>query len=179
MPFLPPRARAVITAYFEEKGLVRQQLDSFNDFINTSLQEIVDENKLIVITPQSQHVPGAQVEDDIERRFEVSWQPMRSARRIEGLAQPRCCGTNGHCGSSAGELGAGVAVQVEFSQIYLSKPVFVEADGETAVLFPKEARLRNLTYSAPLYVDVERRDKVRGPVCLVVPRALVAARFVR
>lgn len=36
----PPTAcrRAVISAYFEEKGLVRQQLDSFNDFINTSLQ---------------------------------------------------------------------------------------------------------------------------------------------
>lgn len=30
--------RAVISAYFDEKGLVRQQLDSFNDFINTSLQ---------------------------------------------------------------------------------------------------------------------------------------------
>lgn len=40
--------------------------------------------------------------------------------------------------------------QIEFGQIYLSKPVFVEADGETAVLFPKEARLRNLTYAAPL-----------------------------
>ena len=27
--------------------------------------------------------------------------------------------------------------QIEFGQIYLSKPTFVEADGETAVLFPK------------------------------------------
>lgn len=37
---LPPccARRAVISAYFDEKGLVRQQLDSFNDFINTSLQ---------------------------------------------------------------------------------------------------------------------------------------------
>lgn len=34
----PLWCRAVISAYFEEKGLVRQQLDSFNDFINTSLQ---------------------------------------------------------------------------------------------------------------------------------------------
>lgn len=41
---LPPHVllccprRTVISAYFDEKGLVRQQLDSFNDFINTSLQ---------------------------------------------------------------------------------------------------------------------------------------------
>ena len=39
--------------------------------------------------------------------------------------------------------------EIKFGQIYLSKPTFVEADGETVVLFPKEARLRNLTYAAP------------------------------
>lgn len=47
--------------------------------------------------------------------------------------------------------------QIEFSQIYLSKPVWTEANGETAVLFPKEARLRNLTYAAPLCVAAAGR----------------------
>lgn len=32
-----------------------------------------------------------------------------------------------------------------------------ESDGTTATMFPQEARLRNLTYSAPLYVDVRKR----------------------
>lgn len=32
-----------------------------------------------------------------------------------------------------------------------------EADGTTNAMFPQEARLRNLTYSAPLYIDVKRR----------------------
>lgn len=31
-------AWAVISAYFEEKGLVRQQLDSFDEFINSNMQ---------------------------------------------------------------------------------------------------------------------------------------------
>lgn len=44
--------------------------------------------------------------------------------------------------------------KIRFGQIYLSKPMMTESDGETATLFPKAARLRNLTYSAPLYVDV-------------------------
>jgi len=44
--------------------------------------------------------------------------------------------------------------KVQFGQIYLSKPMVTEADGMTSTLFPKEARLRNLTYSAPLYVDM-------------------------
>ena len=34
-------------------------------------------------------------------------------------------------------------MQVEYGQIYLSKPVFIESDGETAVLFPKDSPIRN------------------------------------
>lgn len=43
-----------------------------------------------------------------------------------------------------------------------------EQDGTTNMLFPQEARLRNLTYSAPLYVEVKSRllvaDNVDDPV---------------
>jgi len=46
-------AWAVISAYFEEKGLVRQQLDSFDEFIQNTIQEIVDESADIEIRPQS------------------------------------------------------------------------------------------------------------------------------
>lgn len=35
--------------------------------------------------------------------------------------------------------------RIVFGQIYLSKTMLTEADGETSTLFPKEARLRNLT----------------------------------
>ncbi|KAB2637370.1 DNA-directed RNA polymerase II subunit RPB2 [Pyrus ussuriensis x Pyrus communis] len=53
-------AWAVISAYFEEKGLVRQQLDSFDEFIQNTMQEIVDESADIEIRPESQHNPGHQ-----------------------------------------------------------------------------------------------------------------------
>jgi DNA-directed RNA polymerase II subunit RPB2 len=33
----------VITSYFKEKGLVRQQLASFDEFIENTMQEIVDQ----------------------------------------------------------------------------------------------------------------------------------------
>ena len=55
-------AWAVISAYFEEKGLVRQQLDSFDEFIQNTMQEIVDESADIDIRPESQHNPGRQSE---------------------------------------------------------------------------------------------------------------------
>ncbi|KAL0305745.1 UNVERIFIED_CONTAM: DNA-directed RNA polymerase II subunit RPB2 [Sesamum radiatum] len=40
--------------------------------------------------------------------------------------------------------------------------MMTESDGETATLFPRAARLRNLTYSAPLYVDVTKRVIKKG-----------------
>lgn len=53
-------AWAVISSYFETKGLVRQQLDSFDEFIQNTMQEIVDESADIEIRPESQHNPGHQ-----------------------------------------------------------------------------------------------------------------------
>ena len=35
--------------------------------------------------------------------------------------------------------------------------VFTEADGSVVPVFPQEARLRNLTYSAPLYIEMTKR----------------------
>ena len=44
----------------------------------------------------------------------------------------------------------------KFEQIYLSKPTHWEKDGAPVALMPNEARLRNLTYAAPLYVDITK-----------------------
>ena len=42
-----------------------------------------------------------------------------------------------------------------FGQIYLSKPTHWESDGSSAPMMPNEARLRNLTYWAAVYVDIK------------------------
>ena len=34
----------VISAYFNEKGLVRQQLDSFDEFVTMSIQKIIEDS---------------------------------------------------------------------------------------------------------------------------------------
>ncbi|KAL0799311.1 hypothetical protein Bca101_054486 [Brassica carinata] len=118
-------AWTVISAYFEEKGLVRQQLDSFDEFIQNTMQEIVDESSDIEIRPESQHNPG-------------------------------------HQSDFAEDLPSRTIHKISFGQIYVSKPMITESDGETATLFPKAARLRNLTYSAPLYVDVSKSLIMKG-----------------
>ncbi|MGE5832760.1 MAG: DNA-directed RNA polymerase subunit B'', partial [Methanomicrobiales archaeon] len=47
-----------------------------------------------------------------------------------------------------------VPVWVELGTITVEKPVVREADGSQGSLFPSEARLRNLTYAAPIYLTM-------------------------
>lgn len=103
----------VISSFFEQKGLVRQQLDSFDEFVQNTMQELVDENADLILDQADQHTGH---DTDMTRRYEI-----------------------------------------KFGQIYLSRPTVTEADGSVVPVFPQEARLRNLTYSAPLYIEMKKR----------------------
>jgi DNA-directed RNA polymerase II subunit RPB2 len=106
----------VINSFFAEKGLVRQQLDSFDEFVQNTMQELVDENADLILDQADQHTGH---ESDMTRRYEI-----------------------------------------KFGQIYLSRPTVTEADGSVVPVFPQEARLRNLTYSAPLYIEMKKRTLI-------------------
>lgn len=45
----------VISAFFAEKGLVRQQLDSFDEFVQNTMQELVDEYAELTLQANAQH----------------------------------------------------------------------------------------------------------------------------
>ena len=103
----------IISSFFDSKGLVRQQLDSFDEFVQNTMQELVDENADLILDQADQHTG---LSSDTTRRYEI-----------------------------------------KFGQIYLSRPTVTEADGSVVPVFPQEARLRNLTYSAPLYIEMRKR----------------------
>ncbi|KAA1110516.1 DNA-dependent RNA polymerase II [Puccinia graminis f. sp. tritici] len=106
----------VISAFFSERNLVSQQISSFDGFVNTTMQELVDETGALVLEQSMQYTDKA---GDMTKRFEIS-----------------------------------------FGQIYLSRPTMTESDGTVSPMFPNEARLRNLTYSSPLYVDMSKSNKL-------------------
>jgi len=56
----------VISSYFDEKGLVRQQLDSFDEFIQMSVQRIVEDTPQIDLQAEAQHTSGT-VENPVSR----------------------------------------------------------------------------------------------------------------
>jgi len=124
VPVTQEDAWAVISAYFEEKGLVRQQLDSFDEFIQNTMQELVDDSSNIRVSPELQHLVGYDEELMEEENGALT-------KKV---------------------------FEIHFGQVYLSKPTTVEKDGTVTNIFPHEARLRNLTYAAPLYVDVTMNE---------------------
>ncbi|KAI4165845.1 MAG: hypothetical protein LQ342_000276 [Letrouitia transgressa] len=109
---------AVISAFFDSKGLVSQQLDSFDEFVQSTMQELIDEHSLLTL---DQHAPQAQDESDpiVLRRYEI-----------------------------------------KFGQVSISRPAITEADGDTIHVIPQDTRLRNLTYSSPLYIEMTRKVSV-------------------
>ena len=52
--------------------------------------------------------------------------------------------------------------EIKLGKIRIGKPKIIEADGSSSLITPHEARLRNLTYSAPvtLEITVKKDDQV-------------------
>lgn len=96
-------ARPLIERYFKDKALLDSAIRSFNYFIETDLNKIIEENKIVepTIIPESI--------DEFKIRFDA---------------------------------------------ITVGKPEITEADGSKRIIFPAEARLRKLTYAAPLFLEV-------------------------
>src|SRR4030042_835901 len=97
----------ILRAFFKEKGLVRQHLDSFNEFIDHGLQEVIDEVGEISI-----EVP--------ERPYKV-------------------------------KLGQ---IWIIDPHTRITGPYATEVDGTKHEIYPLEARLRNLTYAAPIALEM-------------------------
>lgn len=59
------------SSYFDEKGLVRQQLDSFDEFIQMSVQRIVEDAPPIDLQAEAQHTSG-EVEEPVRNLIQDS-----------------------------------------------------------------------------------------------------------
>merc|ERR1719183_826076 len=58
----------IIDSFFAEKGLVFQQLGSFDQFVMYDIQRLIDQQPPIEITPQNQYKPDENI--DTKRCFE-------------------------------------------------------------------------------------------------------------
>ena len=47
--FLNEKLWVILKSFFHEKGLVRHQIDSYNDFIQNNMQEIMDDMPPVIL----------------------------------------------------------------------------------------------------------------------------------
>ena len=91
----------LMEAYAHQKGFVRFQIDSYNDFITRRIPKVLSE--IGMIKPE---VPDL------------------------------------------GEF------KIKLGEFKIGGPSVKEADGSVRDVMPSEARIRNLTYSAPMYIEM-------------------------
>lgn len=93
----------LIKKYFEDNTFIDSSIESFNEFVEHGMQEIVAEI------------------GDIK--------PTIIPHGVEDF-------------------------KIKLDKVWVTKPQLVEADGAKRDIFPIEARIRNLTYSAPIHLEV-------------------------
>ena len=99
--------RELVDAFYGERSIVNHHIASYNDFLATRLQHVIDHIRI--------------GDDDTAERGIVQTD-------IEGY-------------------------YIKLGKIQVGRPVVKEADGSLRPLTPMEARLRNLTYQAPLTLE--------------------------
>jgi DNA-directed RNA polymerase subunit B len=124
--------RELVQAFFSERSIVNHHIASFNDFLatednpNSRMQRIVDSLR-------------ASIED--ERRGIIKLDEDRTEGDVIEIRFGRKRDDRGRLDNEAKPT------------IHVGTPIVKEANGATHDLTPMEARLRNLTYQAHIYLD--------------------------
>jgi DNA-directed RNA polymerase II subunit RPB2 len=101
----------VIESYLKEnkyKNLVRHHIDSFNEFTDIKIEQIVKQSNPLLIFNNYD-------EESNSYKYEIN---------------------------------------INFGNIYFNKPIIYENNGSTKLMYPNDARLRNLSYSSQLLIDL-------------------------
>lgn len=113
----PEDCWTVISSFFDTKGLVSQQTESFDEFTQTTIQDLVSEYSTITL---DQPNPPSGFDRHI------------SLRRYE----------------------------IKFGTVLVARPTISETDANVRPLLPYECRDRNLTYAAPMYINITKKVSV-------------------
>jgi len=92
-------SRIIVDSFFNEHGLVKHHIDSYNRFLTEGIQKVINETGVL--------------ETEIKGGYKV-----------------------------------------KFGRVRIGKPITKEADGSVKEITPMEARIRNLSYSAPVYLEM-------------------------
>jgi DNA-directed RNA polymerase II subunit RPB2 len=132
--------------YFKQadgKQIISHQLESVNHFMNVDIPEIITMVNPVIIRG-SPEIPLSG--------------PRSALASATGMSTSAANALMGHKEESTaqhlGPVNREYEVHLEFSNPQFKKPTIFENNGAVLPMMPNDARLRNLTYAAPLFVDV-------------------------
>jgi DNA-directed RNA polymerase II subunit RPB2 len=126
------------------KQIISQQIESFNQFMEVDIPEIVHMANPIT-SYGSPEIPLAG--------------PRSALATATGLSTTAAAALMGNAADGTGANSKTIQheyeVSLEFEKISIRKPTIFENNGAIHPMMPNDARLRNLTYASPLNVDVK------------------------
>lgn len=94
----------ILRNYFNNNGIVKHQIDTFNDFLNNGIKRIIQENDIYI--------------NNKDHYYHLS-----------------------------------------FDEVYIPYPTIMDENRNNRILFPDEARTRDLTYDSPIFVNIKETYK--------------------
>ena len=140
-----PSYRHVLDLYFrqtEGRQIVAHQIESFNHFMDIDIPEII------------QHVNPLIVRGSPETPLSGPRSALASATGLSTSAANALMGRTSEAFVAPGGAKHEYEVAIYFENVSLRKPTIFENNGAILPMMPNDARLRNLTYAAPLFIDV-------------------------
>ena len=138
--------QSILQLYFSQadgKQIVSHQLESFNHFMNVDIPEIITMVNPVIVRG-SPEIPLSGPRSALASATGLSTSAANAlmGQREESVAVP------------LGPINREYEVHLEFNNPQFKKPTIFENNGAVLPMMPNDARLRNLTYASPLFVDI-------------------------
>ncbi len=168
-PSAPAMYRNLLELYFAQNNgrqIVDHQIASFNHFMSVEVSQTILRSCPIRVTGS----PDLSLTGTTRAAAGTAGTAIRVS--VEGAEDgPTPINTTKPGGplltAAAPEAGAPppreVEVCVEFANVQIRKPTIFENNGAVTPMYPNDARLRNMTYAAPVYTDIIATYTMRVP----------------
>ena len=140
-----PSYHSVLNKYFsqcEGRHVIFHQIESFNTFMDIDIPEII-QNANPIIVKGSPEVPLSGPRSALASATGLSTSAANALMGVNGGQNPELMGPKYE-----------YEIHMTFENLAFRKPTIFENNGAVLPMMPNDARLRNLTYASPLFVDV-------------------------
>jgi DNA-directed RNA polymerase II subunit RPB2 len=163
-----PSYRHILDLYFQQtegRQIVSHQIESFNHFMDIDIPEIVQQVNPLCIRG-SPEIPLSGPRSALASATGLSTSAANALMGSVHTAASASASGQATLGFSNPSVKHEYEVSLIFENVSLRKPTIFENNGAILPMMPNDARMRNLTYASPLFVDVRVRttfiDNTKG-----------------